>query len=309
MRPNSPACRTSICLILSLCFWTGIVAHTNCAIADEEPPSVHEVGQIKLKHLRELSGIAASKQNPGVLWVHNDGSSKMLFAVDTSGKPVALVNWPGEIEDFEDIAIGPGPKTGVDYLYIGDIGDNTERRREIRVVRFAEPQLSEASGGQITVEAAEIFRLVYPDGARNAEALMVDPQSGDLFIVTKEKRTARLFTVPASQLKDNAVQTLALVANLDIRNVSGGDISRDGSRIILRREDQGWLWSRAQNQSVAAALRATPQEVPVRGNRQGRNGEAVSFSPGGLNYFTASEGKQPIICEFPLPKPAPAPAQ
>jgi hypothetical protein len=301
MRSKTLGYRSSIRLLLSL-FFLGLAAGSNCAIAAEDAEVVRELGNIEVKKLNEISGLAASRQNRDVVWVHNDGNSRLVFAVNTSGKLAALVSWPDEIEDFEDIAIGPGPKAGTDHLYLGDIGDNREQRREIRVVRFVEPQLLGDSVRQIEVEAAEVFRLVYPDGAHNAEALIVDPMSGDLYIVTKEKRNARLFVCPAGQLEDNASVTLELICRLEIDGVSGGDIAPDGSLIILRREAQGWLWNRGNGQSVAAALQRPPQLIPVRGSRQGPNGEAVSFSPDGHRYFTVSEGKQQVICAFQLPE-------
>jgi hypothetical protein len=293
--------RSSNCICLfSFLFSLGL--GSTRTIAAEDATVVHEVGQIKLKALREISGIAASRQNSDILWVHNDGGARLVFAVKTTGKLAALVGFPVEIEDFEDIAIGPGPTAGIDYLYIGDIGDNTAERREIRVVRFAEPKVSKARSGQIEVEAAEEFRLTYPDGAHNAEALLVDPVSHDLVIVTKEKGNAKVFTCRANRLNDKAVTSLEFLLTLKIDKVSGGDIARDGSQIILRREDKGWLWNRGHNQSVAAAFQMLPQEIPVRGHNQGRNGEAVAFSPDGRSYFTVSEGKQQVICEFQLPK-------
>src|SRR3954471_803181 len=158
---------------------TGLAIGLTRANAVDAKTAARNIGKIKLKTLREISGVAASRQNPDVLWVHNDGSSRFIFAVNTSGKLVALASWSIEIEDFEDIAIGPGPKSGVDYIYVGDIGDNNAQRSEIRVVRFAEPDVSQAHAGQIEVQAAEEFRLSYPDGPHNAEALIVDPLSRD----------------------------------------------------------------------------------------------------------------------------------
>jgi len=292
---------TSSIHALLLLFFSSLAVISTWVIAAEDADVARELGKVKPKQLKELSGMAASRQNPDILWLHNDGNARLVFAVSTSGQLAALVSWPVEIEDFEDIAIGPGPKTGTDYLYLGDIGDNDSKRDEIRVVRFAEPQVSEARGGQIEVEAAEVFRLKYPDGAHNAEALIVDPSSGDLFIVTKDMRNARLFTCPASRLKDKASAALEFLGTLDIHDVSGGAIARDGSRIILRREDKGWLWNRSRGQSIAAALQTTPQEIAVRGSRQGRNGEAVAFSPNGQRYYTVSEGKNQVICSFQLP--------
>jgi hypothetical protein len=274
---------------------------STCANAADEATAVRETGQIKIKQLKETSGIAASRKNPDILWVHNDGPTRFVFAVHTSGKLAALVTFPVETVDFEDIALGPGPKAGIDYIYVGDIGDNNSERREIRVMRFAEPQMSEAHNGQIEVETVEVFRLTYPDKAHNAEALIVDPSNGDIFIVTKESRNAGLYTCPASRLEDKAVAKLKFVGTLGFSRVSGGAIARDGSRIILRREDQGWLWNRGRRQSVVETLQTPPQKIPVRGDRQGRNGEAVSFSADGRSYFTVSEGKNPVIYEFQTP--------
>jgi len=259
-----------------------------------------EVGRIELKKLSEISGVAASRKNADILWVHNDGSSQLVFAVHTSGKLAAVVGFPIEIEDFEDIAIGPGPDAGADYIYVGDIGDNDKRRHEIRIVRFAEPQLSEAGSSRIEIESAEEFRLTYPDGPHNAEALIVDPSSGDTFIVTKERKS-KVYRCPGGRVKDRARIELEVLATLKIDYVSGGAVAHDGSHIILRREEIGWLWNRGRGQDVADALRVLPQEIPVRGRAQGSNGEAVSFSPDGRSYFTVSEGKQQAICEFSLP--------
>ena len=271
-----------------------------CSIAKGADIS-HELGKIKPTQLEEISGLAASRQNANVLWLHNDGDSGQLFAVSTSGKLAALVTCPVEIEDLEDIAIGPGPEKGVDYLYLGDIGDNNERRREIRVVRFAEPDLAGQRGQQLDVDEAEEFRLTYPDGPHDAEALLVDSVTGDLFIVTKEKQRARVYTVAADGLKDQAVAKLTAAGKLDVDEVSAGAISPDGSHISLRREARGWLWNREAGESVAAALERKPTKVPVRGKRQGPNGESIAFSPTGKSYYTVSEGKKQAVYEFDLP--------
>ena len=63
------------------------------------------------------------------------------------------------------------------------------------MVRFAEPDLSGPRGQQLDVEAVEEFRLTYPDGPHDAEAMFVDLATGDLYIVTKEKNRARLYMV------------------------------------------------------------------------------------------------------------------
>jgi hypothetical protein len=260
-----------------------------------------EFGKVKPKQLNEISGIASSRLNPRVYWLHNDGDSGKVFAVRANGKLAATIDSPVPVEDVEDIAIGPGPAAGVEYLYLGDIGDNNASRQSIQVVRFPEPNL--AAGGNVDVapSTVERIRLEYPDGPHVAESLLVDPATGSLFVVTKEPSRARLYEAPATELTDGATVKLRPSGTLAIAEVSAGAISPDGKRIVLRQEADGWLWERKAGQTVAAAVAGRSIAVPVRGDGQGPNGEAVSFSADSTAYVTVSEGKKQAICEFPLP--------
>ena len=242
-----------------------------------------------------------SRQNANVLWVHNDGPIREVFAVATDGRFIARVSIPVPMDDVEDIAIGPGPKDGVDYVYLGDIGDNNKDRREVRLVRFAEPVLA-AGPVAMTVAQAEAIRLKYPDGARDAETLMVDPVSGDVFIVPKRKKSETvLYRLAADRLSARGLHTLELVGELSFGEVSGGDMSPGGDFVVLRREDRGWLWSRRSGESVPIALQRRPRRVLARGVRQGGNGEAIGFRADGRGYYTLSEGEQEAIYFFPSP--------
>ena len=83
-----------------------------------------------------------------------------------------------------------GPERNQSYLYIGDIGDNSERRSEIIVYRVPEPTITAADASSTkskprVTESAEAIHLRYPDGKHDAETLMVHPVTGSLFIVTK----------------------------------------------------------------------------------------------------------------------------
>jgi hypothetical protein len=273
----------------------------NVANAADERDISHALGEINVKSLTEISGMAASGTHSDTLWLINDGDAESLFAVSTSGSLVALVTFSGDVDDVEDVAIGPGPKAARDYLYLGDIGDNDSERRDVRVVRFAEPELTDERGQQIRVEDAETFRIAYPDGPHDAETLFVDSRDRVLCIVTKEDSRARLYTVPIDELSAGGRATLTKAGKLDVEKVSAGAISADGGYVLLRWEKQGWLWHRRDGESVADALQRNPTEVPVLGKRQGKNGEAVCFAPAGRRYFTVSEGKNATIYAFDLP--------
>lgn len=305
IRPTGSILR-AISLLAALQVATSLVAILDSSL---NPPTAaaadisHEMGKLKAKSLLEISGVAASRQNPNVLWMHNDGPSKFVYAVATTGAVISQVATDSPVDDLEDIAIGPGPEKGVDYIYLGDIGDNESKRPDVRVIRFAEPSL-EAAQGQLTAAMGQVFRFAYPDGPHDAEALMVDPITGDVAIATKSKKEARVYLAAAAASK-NDFSKLELVATLDVDNVSAGDISRDGSLIALRKEEIGWLWERRSGESLRTALARRPRNIPVLGKNQAKNGESIAFAPDGRGYFTISEGRQGKIYLFDLPAEKP----
>src|SRR5687768_17324164 len=81
----------------------GIALHV--AAEAEGVEFVRELGKIKPKELDEISGLAASRRDPEVLWLHNDGDSRLVFAASTSGDLLARVRLPVRVDDSEDIAI------------------------------------------------------------------------------------------------------------------------------------------------------------------------------------------------------------
>src|ERR1051325_6127651 len=94
-------------------------------------------GVINTDQIIEASGLAASRKNTDVLWTHNDsGDTARIFAISTKAKLLGIYNLKAsnvEAIDWEDIAIGPAPTPGEYYIYIGDIGDNGDKRPGIQV--------------------------------------------------------------------------------------------------------------------------------------------------------------------------------
>ncbi len=114
--------------------------------------------------VKESSGLAASPTKDEWLYTHNDsGDSPRVFRIGKDGRVLAEILLPGiQAQDCEDIA--SARVAGVPMLYLGDIGDNEQKRRSVFVHRFREP------GADGSVRGVETFELVYPDGARDAEA-------------------------------------------------------------------------------------------------------------------------------------------
>ena len=103
--------------------------------------------------------------------------------------------------DWEDMCIGPGPQKNIDYLYIGDIGDNFSKFKKKRIHRFKEPiiDLNQDSPFNIKIKDFDTIVFTYPDGNRDAEALMVDPNTKDLYILSKRESSVSIYRLPFPQ--------------------------------------------------------------------------------------------------------------
>lgn len=267
------------------------------ALAQPAFSNAVSLGTVNVPGLVEASGMVASGNNDAVLWTHNDkGDSPRIFAIDTRGRHLGTYDLPADpFVDYEDIAVGPGPVTNVQYLYVGNIGDNKSERSNIKVYRIPEPAVYLRQALAPVTRAAKGFTaitLTYPDGAHNAETLLVDPLTGDLFVVTKQTSVAGIYQATKSQLDAGGSIPLVRVGQIAFNVASGGDISPTGREIVIRQEDFARLWTRSPQQSIAAALQSAPVQIPVVGRPTEPNGEAIGFDPIGRGYFTLSDSSK-----------------
>ena len=235
----------------------------------------------------EASGIAASRANPGVWWINNDsGDSARVFAVSATGTLLGTVEVGGaDAVDWEDIAADG------QHLYVGDIGDNGPPAG-IAVYRFAEPELDPRR--RLDERRRRTARVRYPDGAHDAEALLVDPvtATGDRHEDWTLAGRSQVFRAPAD-LPAGSSLVLEQVATVDLRAgslVTAGDVSPDGSVVALRSYDSIWLYPPRRTARVGrlhpGSMRRSPT-VP--------SGEALGFSADGSSYTTISEGENPTL--------------
>jgi hypothetical protein len=270
-------------------------------------------GVVAEPDLTEISGLAASRVHPGVLWTHNDsGGEPEVFAMAEDGAALGayVVDGAGAT-DWEDIAAGPGPDPDRSYLYAADIGDNDAARSSVTVYRVPEPVAAPTGAGG-TLRDTEAIELHYPGGPADAEALLVDPITGDLVIVTKSYAgRSHVLQAAASALVDGAPVTMTDVATITITPpragiglpgtaVTGGDVAPDGSIVLLRTYQSVLAFARDDGQSVAEALQGTPCEAPAADEPQG---EAVAFTSAGDAYLTVSEGSSPPVHRVELAEP------
>jgi len=257
--------------------------------------SGRQIGSVESTAINEASGIAASRENHRVLWVHNDsGDSARVFATNTAGDHLGIYYLSGAgATDWEDMAIGPGPVDGVDYLYLGDIGDNSSVRSYITVYRVAEPAVDpNQSPITTTLTGVDAIKLQYPDGARDAETLMVDPVTRDIYIISKRETYSRLYRAAYPQ-STSQTTTMEYKCQLPWGWTTGGDISPDGSEIIVRGYLNASIWQRPADANLWEAFSEPQCPVSLISEPQG---EAICFVSGfACGYLTVSEGNdQPI---------------
>ena len=249
-------------------------------------------GAIGSAQLHEVSGVVASGLSADRFWVHNDsGDAPRLYAIDGQGALLQTLELTGiTARDWEDLALGPGPEEGQPYLYAADIGDNQSARASITVHRIEEPAVGM---GYVASSSFDSLVLTYPDGAHNAETLLVDPRDGSLLIVTKEAGgTAELYSTdyfgPGSQARELVYRGQAVVTE----TATGGDVSRDGTAIVIRGYGGVHGWTLEDSQPLWSALASSPCSLTSVGEPQG---EAIGFLADGSGYLTISEGlNQPV---------------
>ncbi len=255
--------------------------------------------------LKESSGLVASRSTPGLFWTHNDsGDGPFIYGFDSRGGRKGVWRVTGaSARDWEDIAAGPGPQRNQNYLYIGDIGDNQERRSEIIVYRVPEPMITSADSSSTKTkprltESAEAIRLRYPDGKHDAEALMVHPVTGSVFIVTKVAfANPSVYEAPGPVSSERPI-TLKRLGELNIPSllggiITGGDISPDGRRVALCDYMQGYEIV-LPNGAAFNTIWNQPLKPIDLGQR--KQGEAIAYRLDGKALLVTSEGSPaPLI--------------
>lgn len=257
---------------------TGSAPATRCQITDPR--------------LAELSGLVAV---PDRLLALNDGGDQVVVYVLDAGCQVIDAK-TAAIDPFdpEDLALGPDGT-----IWIADIGDNGATRSTVALV---------AIRGDGTTG---LYRLTYPDGAHDAEALLVAPD-GMPYVVTKEVLGASSVYRPVGGLVDGGTVAMGKVATVNFAPtgtpggpvgqagqllVTGGAVAADGGHLALRTYTDAYVWT-LSGSDVVGAFATDPVRTALPDSPQG---EAISFTADGTALLVGSEGTPSDVTVVPLP--------
>lgn len=266
-------------------------------VADGSPPAIGEpqvLGLIENDALNEASGLVDSRQQPGVLWAHNDsGDVPRLFAIGRQGNDLGTVTLTGvTARDWEDLALGPGPVDGTDYLYIGDFGDNQRLEDVHTIYRIAEPDVPGA-GESTETAAVDLIYYRLPDERRDMEAFFVDPQTADIYFIAKGGSVSPVYRLPAPISVGDTLVAEALPAvelgrivgfPAALQGATAADVSLDGGEALVKTYRAVYYWRRADTGLPWFGGPAT--QLPYEAEPQG---EAITWAADGSGYFVVSE--------------------
>lgn len=258
------------------------------------------MGALLDPQMSEISGLAASRRHPGVLWMHDDGGNpERLFAVSDSGSRLATFRVEGVTKtDWEDMAAFE--LDGKAWLLIADTGDNGGLRHSLQLHVFEEPATLENA----RLEPAWSIAFRWPDGARDCEAVAVDAERGQILLISKKRTPPELFMLPLRPdseglLTASPVGTLAgapgpatdLPDNAPLRakiehQVTAADISPDGRTLAVMTYGNLLVYPRLGAEEWSSAVSRPPSISPLPWLPQA---EALGWSVDGSALFATGE--------------------
>ena len=286
--------------------WRPLLAAALLAMAGcsaPRPPFAQLSGVILDTRLSDLSGLAASRVHPDVVWVLDDGGNPPdLYAVGNRGGVQATFRVAGVANtDWEDLAAFDLDHRH--YLLIADTGDNGGLRRTLQLHVVEEPRT--LADGVLHPAWSIAFR--WPDGPRDCEAVAVDAARGQVLLLSKRHRPPEVFVLPLRPTLPG-LQVARRIGHLGgmpspgaradaverLRDqVTAADLSPDGRTLAVLTYRDVLLYRRGVDQSWDRAIAARPRIHPLAWLPQA---EALGWSADGRTlYATGEHSPAPLL--------------
>lgn len=283
--------------------WAAGINYNGTTLTENKEFTRTECGTSYKDVMKEISGLACSRQTPGYLWAHGDenasSSDRKIIAIQPSGTlamTVKLTTPNTDRDDWEDICTGVYNNTN--YVFLGAIGDNDlQFNDQYYIYYFEEPAIT---SGTITVTVNTIC-YGYPDNkAHNTETLMYDNVEQMLYIADKVDGVCHLYKLPFRTDYGTGVQRLtevcALGSGSKFKLANGGDISPDGRCMAIKSEKYVLLWERQGSESLSTTAQRLP--VQIAAYQEEEQGESLAWYNDSLFYTTSDSKKNTPIYKY-----------
>lgn len=290
-------------LLFATSMWSDGINYNGTKLQENNEFNRTECGTIRKETMKEVSGLACSRQTAGYLWAHGDentDNSRKVIALQPDGTLAMTLNLTTEgstRDDWEDIATGIYEDKN--YVFIGAFGDNDLQYNDAYYIYyFEEPDIS--VGSTLTVTARSI-RFGYPDNqAHNTEVLMYDNIEKMFYIADKVDGVCHLYMLPFRTDYGSAVQRLTEVCALGNGNkftkATGGDITPDGRWMAIKNKKYVLLWERQDSESLSETAKRQP--VQVAAYVEETQGESLAWLDATTFYTTSDSKKDTPIYKY-----------
>ncbi|WP_405061837.1 hypothetical protein OG474_09350 [Kribbella sp. NBC_01505] len=275
--------RSAFALAAATCVTLAVAALPAVAVvtADPTPAAPKKLFTIDDARVKVPSGMAKSQKYQDLYWTVNNtkGASARVFGVDAEGDVKVTLRFSAEVQDVEAIAVD---REGT--IYVADIGDNAKTRDMIEIYTIPEPA---------SLENAENVRyhrydFKYPDGAHDAETLLVQPETNQLFIVTKSSKAA-IYEAPGTPSREGT-NKLTKLAAAPAGTFTDGTFLPDGQRAVLR-----------TNTDIATVAWGDKPVLAARGSVGSAAGDALAVGPDDDTVLAGSAVSKSVVYQVQVP--------
>lgn len=273
-------------------FFGVLILLTCCSDSKKMSESVNgeftptRMAELKEKTLAEVSGLAASINNPKMLWAHNDsGNGAQIFLIDENLNILLTCTLQGvENRDWEDITVGPGPEPGKQYVYVADIGDNDAQHKFKFIYRFEEPKATNEKE-EVNISSFDKITFQLSDTKKDTETLFINPKTKDLYVVSKREDPVYVYELKYPYSISEEI-TANKILSLPFGKIVAADVSPDGKEIIMKNYDKIFYWKSTTASSIDDILKQPAEEIPYEVEPQG---ESIAWARDGSGFYTLSE--------------------
>ena len=200
--------------------------------------SCQSSGQLKIEgdinnSIDEASAAEIIQQSDLIWTIQDAGNDSELYGLNSQGnimKNIAITN--ASNIDWEDLT-----SDEMGNLYIGDFGNNNEKRKYFRILKVNHDDLSKEA---IEVEVTE-FTLPKGQNSKDFEAFFLLKNS--FYIFSKETKKFVVLKVPNKVGKHEAIVSSDFNLNGKNNKITSADISDDGETVVLLNHDKLWKLS------------------------------------------------------------------
>ena len=127
----------------------------------------------------------------------------------------------------------------------------------------------------------------------NFETLMIDPNSKELFLIAKNKKKKQnIYKIDTENIEIDEIQKAKKYLTLNLKNlkgeITGGEISRNGQKCLIKTYKNVFLWERKKDEKWKNIWSQAPKILKYIPESQG---EAICWSNDENAYFTLSENE------------------